>query len=251
MRPPGSSWRPTGTRERRRLILVMRPPTPPWRRPTLCSPTISSVRPSRPGLSLALRPHGRSSSRGFRACARKTSRGGSWRRCMSGATGRRPPAAEAVTPAPDRSRDQAMAPPPIPSTAAEKQRETAAAKLDLGPAPRAEEPPQRSGPPSGRPASGRRDSVVDDEPTAAGAEPALQQDRHRAAEGVAAAPDAPAAERPEQRREPVGVGVERGEPRRRRISDPRKLRRGRAGSSLSALSETREAGTPRSGAPAS
>ncbi len=54
-----------------------------------------------------------------------------------------PPAAEEVTPAPDRSKDHAVAPPRIPSLAAENQRETAAAaKLDLGPAARGEEPPQ-------------------------------------------------------------------------------------------------------------
>lgn len=52
------------------------------------------------------------------------------------------PAAEGVTPAPDRSKDHGVASPPFPSIAAEKQRETAAAKLDLGPAARAEEPPR-------------------------------------------------------------------------------------------------------------
>ncbi len=54
------------------------------------------------------------------------------------------PAAEGVNPAPDRSEGGgAVAEPPLPSIAAEKQRETAAAaKLDLGPAARGEEPPQ-------------------------------------------------------------------------------------------------------------
>ncbi len=53
-----------------------------------------------------------------------------------------PPAAQGVTPAPDHPEDGSVAPPPILSIAAEKQRETAAAaKLDLGPAARVEERP--------------------------------------------------------------------------------------------------------------